>query len=155
TVTAGTSRPITNDPDLLAFLGPIDTPSEAILVALLHGQLEAKPRYGYSCQDRPLGARQVEDGWEILSTRLYGCVTERYRVHVGRDGSLALLDPPTSFGCTEGRRPPGLVAARRRGRSTIGEYFAEAARLEAASVIAFRGLAKELAAHGAPRGIVR
>jgi hypothetical protein len=56
-----------------------------------------------------------------------------------------------------GRRPEGLAAApatAKRGDS-LGVYLAEMARLEAASVDAFRRLRLELAAHAAPRRLVR
>src|SRR5262245_44328737 len=56
-----------------------------------------------------------------------------------------------------GRRPAGL--AERRSASlasgTAGAYFAELARLEAASVVAFRRLGDELRAWGAPARLTR
>jgi hypothetical protein len=54
--------------------------------------------------------------------------------------------------CT-GRAPDGL--ARCPQADGLGGYFAEMARLEAASVVAFRRLAHELRRHGAPRGLRR
>jgi hypothetical protein len=59
--------------------------------------------------------------------------------------------------CMEGRRPEGLSPPRatrtlRRARP-VGRYFAQAAHLEAASVHAFERLARELAAHRAPRAL--
>lgn len=57
-----------------------------------------------------------------------------------------------SGGCpAEGRRPEGLVDARRVPGSPVGAWFARAAWLEAASIHAFLHLANELADHGAPR----
>jgi hypothetical protein len=58
-------------------------------------------------------------------------------------------------GACTGRRPPGLRHAKRTGdgTSTEGQYFADAARLEAASVNAFELLAHELSAHGAPASL--
>ena len=54
-----------------------------------------------------------------------------------------------------GRRPASLLAAGPRdASSSIGAYFAAAARLEEASVVAFRVLAGELTAHGAPAALV-
>lgn len=55
---------------------------------------------------------------------------------------------------TCGRRPAGLQPAPARGRSELGKLFAEMAHLEAASVPAFRRLALELSAHGAPSDLV-
>jgi hypothetical protein len=63
-------------------------------------------------------------------------------------------------GCpVNGRRPDGLAPARRRKSasraSPLGNYFASCAHLEAASVIAFRSMRRELAAHGAPARLTR
>jgi hypothetical protein len=60
-----------------------------------------------------------------------------------------LIDCATCPG-SAGRVPAGLEAATVRARSALGAYFASAARLEAASVTAFRRLREELAIHGAP-----
>jgi len=62
--------------------------------------------------------------------------------------------------CTQehtGRRPPGLVTPVARGRCACaaGRFFAGAAHLEAASVPAFRRVAEELAAFGAPKHLSR
>ena len=54
-----------------------------------------------------------------------------------------------------GRRPSGLVAETTPEHGcAVGRYFAHAAHLEAASVHAFRRLARELALHGAPSALV-
>ncbi|HEY2366339.1 MAG TPA: ferritin-like domain-containing protein [Polyangiaceae bacterium] len=56
--------------------------------------------------------------------------------------------------CT-GRRPAGLVDAHRMARAgSLGEALARSAWLEAASVHAFRRLARELRAYGAPSELV-
>ena len=57
-----------------------------------------------------------------------------------------------------GRRHAGFEEPRRAcvaGASPLGEYFAQAAHLEAASVFAFRLLRNELATLGAPSSLVR
>jgi len=55
-----------------------------------------------------------------------------------------------------GRVPAGLAPApRRRTGSPLGDHFAAAARLEAASVHAFRLLHAELATHRAPASLLR
>ncbi|MBX2804296.1 MAG: ferritin-like domain-containing protein [Myxococcales bacterium] len=54
-----------------------------------------------------------------------------------------------SESCSIGRRPLGLQPHPTTAR-TLGMHFAEICRLEAASVVAFRRLAEELARHGAP-----
>jgi hypothetical protein len=56
--------------------------------------------------------------------------------------------------CGFGRRPEGFRAVVRFD-GDVGTTFAEMARLEAASVVAFRTLARELAFHRAPRRLVR
>jgi hypothetical protein len=56
--------------------------------------------------------------------------------------------------CT-GRRPAGLMPSAPSAGPALGAYFAEMARLEAASVDAFRQLRAELFAHRAPRLLVR
>jgi hypothetical protein len=61
-----------------------------------------------------------------------------------------------SFTICEGRRPEGQGAALlpRRSRCEVGGRLARAAYLEGVSVPAFRRLARELAAHGAPPALV-
>ena len=58
-------------------------------------------------------------------------------------------------GCgPSGRRPAGLEEAAHSDGCAVGKYFASMAHLEAASVHAFRSMARELRAHGAPRGLI-
>jgi hypothetical protein len=58
--------------------------------------------------------------------------------------------------CVGGRRPARLATRRpRAGGTAAGRYLARAAALEAASIPAFRQLARELEAHGAPSRLVR
>jgi hypothetical protein len=56
--------------------------------------------------------------------------------------------------CTFGRRPEGLDDAACAGPTPAARFWAHAAYLEAASVDAFQRLARELAAHGAPRRLI-
>lgn len=53
-----------------------------------------------------------------------------------------------------GRRPAGLLAAPTTAPTALGAWLAETAHLEAASVHAFRRLARELAEHGAPAELI-
>jgi hypothetical protein len=53
-----------------------------------------------------------------------------------------------------GRRPVGLAAAATRGSCGVGHYLAAMAHLEAASVHAFRTLARQLGRLGAPARLV-
>lgn len=52
-----------------------------------------------------------------------------------------------------GRRPEGLATSAARGASPEGAFFARVEHLERASIDAFRRLARELDAHGAPRAL--
>jgi hypothetical protein len=57
--------------------------------------------------------------------------------------------------CVTGRRPAGFAEASEPVREGFGGYLAELAFLEAASVDAFRVLARELRHHRAPSSLVR
>jgi hypothetical protein len=56
--------------------------------------------------------------------------------------------------CT-GRRPSRFVPTMRSWLDPVADYLAQAAELEAASVFAFRQLARDLEAHRAPLALVR
>ena len=56
--------------------------------------------------------------------------------------------------CAVGRKPAGYVPSM-LGHADLGEYFARAAELEGASVVAFRELRAELKRAGAPRSLLR
>ena len=73
----------------------------------------------------------------------------------GADERLALQARLTYY--CEGRRPEGQGAPPPPARAAceVGAYLARAAYLEGVSVPAFRRLARELAAHGAPPALVR
>ncbi len=66
--------------------------------------------------------------------------------------SVACIYKCYAFGC--GRRPESLPPSASASASALVRYLEEAAYLEAASVFAFRRLAKELAAHGAAADLV-
>ncbi|HKO52671.1 MAG TPA: ferritin-like domain-containing protein [Polyangiaceae bacterium] len=68
------------------------------------------------------------------------------------DGMASLSCDP---GCAVGRRPAGFGAPAPCEPNALGDYFAEVARLEAASVTAFRILRDELREQGAPKRLVR
>jgi hypothetical protein len=65
------------------------------------------------------------------------------------EAGAMVIDCATCPG-SAGRIPAGLELTKLRARTELGAYFASAARLEAASVTAFRRLHEELALHGAP-----
>jgi hypothetical protein len=71
------------------------------------------------------------------------------------DGGPALYCAWTPF-CGVGRRPASLIGSSFVEQGlVVGDYFAQAARLEAASIPAFHVLAKELRAHRAPNVLVQ
>jgi hypothetical protein len=75
-------------------------------------------------------------------------------VYVSPDGTTGTVQCGL---CVTGRRPAGLARAKRcvDGTPIAGEWLAAAAYLEEASVVAFRTLRAELAAHGAPARLTR
>src|SRR5260221_4003130 len=68
------------------------------------------------------------------------------------DGGTRVAHCQVQYLC--GRKLDGLVDADAGRASAVGETLARAAWLEAASIHAFRRLARELHAHGAPRALV-
>jgi hypothetical protein len=69
------------------------------------------------------------------------------------EAGAVVIDCATCPG-SAGRKPAGLEPATVRAASALGAYLAAAARLEAASVTAFRRLAAELVLHDAPSELV-
>lgn len=145
---------VTTKDALVSFLSPIDTAKDAALVAMVSGQ-------GFVC-DGKKNARKTATGWELYTQTGGTCGPntgiDEHVVAVSTAGVVTVLntnrikngDP----NCAIGRRPEGLVRAPSHGEG-VGAFFADAARLEAASVIAFERLANELRAHGAPADLVR
>lgn len=75
--------------DIAKFLGPIDTPQEAMLLAY-QGTFGG---YWISC-DGQSGARAVADGYEVLVTQMVSdcpVVVDRVLLHVGTDGTITEL----------------------------------------------------------------
>ncbi len=81
---------------------------------------------------------------------------------IGNPLSCSVVDGGGAVSCTvmvrpicgTGRRPAGLAEALPDGNDEVGNYFARAAHLEAASVIAFRRLAVELERQRAPSKLI-
>jgi len=103
----------------------------------------------YPCGDPPRGADGSPDCAAICAgTSPFG------------GGSCYLQNPDAGapvFQCTYcavGRRVDGFAPSAASGGGAVGGYFAAVAQLEAASVIAFARMARELAAHGAPEALV-
>ncbi|MFO0675951.1 MAG: ferritin-like domain-containing protein [Polyangiaceae bacterium] len=146
--------------ELGAFLAPVDSANEAALMVTVQG-------YTLDCTKNSV--RTVTGGYEVIvgsGTRCAdgnGGPPMEHRFKVATDGTVTLLET-VDLGikqeiCGIGRRPDGLVAndGRAFGACTghpVGDFFADVARLEAASVFAFERLARELEALGAPTSLV-
>lgn len=77
--------------------------------------------------------------------------SRRAETRVDRSGAVTKVAMDgTTDGAVCGRRPEGLRRAELAARSEVAAHFASAAHLEAASVVAFRVLERELVALGAP-----
>jgi hypothetical protein len=134
-----------------ALLGAIDTPQEAMLLVQMKG-------LDLPC-DRG-GEKPTAGGFDVQSFSREGCdgVT-RHLFHVGADGVVGevstVVEIEANPNCIVGRRPAGLSRGRTFVWATpIARYLSNSARLEAASVHAFRHLASELARHGAPKRLI-
>lgn len=149
-------KAITSLEGLTSFLGPIDTPQEALLLAFASN-------YDVSCTQLDRGAvRPSGTGFDLIVTKGFACgegtALTRHALRVSREGVVtetgAEVIERGSPNCAIGRRPHGLVSS---GVSdcdeALGRFFAEAAHLEAASVPAFAQLRAELERHGAPRAL--
>ena len=131
--------------ELLAFLGPIDTPNEAALVMYAHN------RPLTSCAMERDGAGFVASGtWQISDCPI---TTQSLELRVTPDGIFSELEVGSanvSAVCV-GRRPDGLCVSEARPEDEApGGWLARTARLEAAAVAAFAFLVRELEAFGAP-----
>jgi hypothetical protein len=142
---------ITNNQEFVAFVGPIDTPARASFLASLewHSAACADLRAGhggyYWTETVPLCNSNNDEQQTVWFIDASGTITQ-ISTQVVSTGQHQI--------CGTGRRPAGFVAARRRRRG-VGAFLAQVAELEAASVFAFARLRREIAGHGAPRGLVR
>ncbi len=146
-------------PELLALLGQIDSDADALMLAASHGYDVTCPAPGDSSEGASLRyVLQVPEGRELIGVRYQSTcpvVIRRSRLLVTIAGDVRERDsadfPRADTGCV-GRVPEGLRPVR-VGAGLAG-FLARCAHLEAASVFAFRRLAEELRAHGAPAELV-
>ncbi|MDP3233372.1 MAG: ferritin-like domain-containing protein [Myxococcales bacterium] len=140
------------------FLGPIDAPQEAAWRVLTEG-------YDFQCFEGgpgKTGVRAVDGGFEAValqgSTCGRGTSLRQYLLRVGSDGTVTRVDEELlqvgDPNCVVGRRPEGLIDARRtHARTPLARHFEATASLEAAAVQAFIVMERELLAHGAPSSL--
>jgi len=141
--------------EVIAWLGPVDAPADAVLVASLGG-------YSVACNQPDLGGvRTAGSSYEVLGTSYTSTCSpieeKLFVLGVSGDGKLTEVDSEVinaDSGACIGRRPAGLLQSGGRGTNAVGAYFANVARLEAASVYAFEALEEELLHHGAPAELV-
>ncbi len=157
-VTRGdTVETITSLASLKQFLAPIDNENEAVF--LLGAAL---PTHSLLCDGN--NAQLVSGGFNFATTSGYACGEgsnrDEHVVNVSSTGEVTITDTVVveegSAGCAIGRRPEGLEGVGAScAEDRVGAYFANAARLEAASVHAFARLEHELKMHGAPGALIR
>lgn len=134
--------------EIAAFLGDIDTPEEALLLAIAND---------YS----PVCSSAAKDGdvWTLEGSIL---ITDCPMTHELRSLSIdasgavtvvATLETTNSQICA-GRRPDGMVSTDWVCDDAVAEHLATLAHLEAAAVIAFERLAVDLERLGAPAELV-
>jgi hypothetical protein len=148
---------IDSQADLVSLLGMIDTPTEASIAAVWNGLTVACPGM-YTQGARGTEVSKTADGYSVRS-EWSKCGGPAYRetTDVATDGTMSKLISQIigMSNCAIGRRPVGLQAAAPHSmHSPLGGFFANAARLEAASVYAFERLARELSQLGAPSELI-
>ncbi len=138
-----------------ALFGTIDTPEEALYLAQVSG-------YTVTCTEAPFAQYRSEgSGYRLVVQKRDGTCDDgitQVVLLVGNDGTLQEVSSVRvrqPQPCAIGRRPQGLETAEPgSSASSLGDFFAEAAHLEAASVHAFRYLHEELTELGAPEALL-
>jgi hypothetical protein len=180
TTQGSAARRIDTEQELVDWLGIIDTPSEAVFVAMFKGLTPSCEGLAGSVFYVGRGTMVLEqpDGY-VVRSEWQTCDNPELRetVKIAPDGSSGALER-IEIGperCTSGRRPAGLrptaaiacepahapglqlsaaCAAEREAIRVVGAFLAQAATLEAASVYAFQQLARELVEHAAPAELI-
>ena len=147
---------ITSYDALKTFLAPVDDIHDAALLVALNPDIQHRVQCGAHTAGATVGGFDVEAqtgdtcgaGSHLDDEVVF--VSASGDVSVEQDVVLQQGDP----NCVSGRRPAGLARGASRAGNDVGAFFAECARLEAASVVAFERMARELRAHGAPASLV-
>jgi hypothetical protein len=146
-----------------ALVGTFDTIEEAMWVAQGAGLQASCNSGGFGTMLPDSEYRQTADGgWDLSLIDNQNCGQETFKVvvHIDYAGNLTevsrvnLNQRPNC--AVAGRRPEGMRLDQvfAAGTNAVGEHFASMATLEAASVVAFRRLHRQLAAFGAPRELL-
>lgn len=148
---------ITTLADLQKFVAPVENARDAVF--LVRNVLSD---HNVICDE--LNSAKVDDGFNLLTTSGFACGAGSHRdehvVHVSTAGEVTVQETAVveegDPNCAIGRRPKGLITTSSSRQSrTVGSFFANAARLEAASVHAFAQLENELRTYRAPRTLIR
>ncbi len=148
-VTAGDDvHLITTVEELRAAVAPIDSLKKAAAFALVSG-------VSLSC-GQP-NARIDDDGilFQQISRSCSGQSTE-YLTKMTRDGRVTKSEHqlhPKDTNCIEGRRPAGLASQAEPWLTSLPAHYAAIAHMEAAAVIAFADLERDLARVNAPAAL--
>jgi hypothetical protein len=164
-VTSGDDVRVLAGPEEVAeLLGPIDTPTEAMLLAFANGYWPGGEYYPTCAVLKGDAIKPTAGGGYQLKAKkvLSSCpmTDATVMIQVGAKGELkemARLSVHKSNACA-GRRPPRYRArpvVRPPGTDPVASYLIELAGLEAASIGAFEVLALEVEREGAPAGLVR
>jgi hypothetical protein len=103
---------------------------------------------------KPVAADFAEGGALSAAQCAEVCDEGQTVVTCVRESAESVLCLNEPFPC-EGRRPAGLRGAGQRSRDAFARHLGDAAWLEAASIIAFRELRRELRSHRAPPRLLR
>jgi hypothetical protein len=143
---------------LVTWLGTIDTPIEAVLVAIQNQLMLTCSGSASMGESVGTEVKTLATGYDVRTD--YESCGEGFfgdEIQVNSDGTTGAIEHvmTASSNCVVGRRPFGLCPLRALGSPTeLGRFFADTAQLEAASVYAFARLARELTALGAPAALV-
>lgn len=141
--------------EVLAFIG-VGSAAQAAFHATFDG------KYRIACDGAP-NVAWTEAGYVVRAQSGFDCgpntKVEEHHLLVAAGGVVTVqqttLVKEGDPNCAIGRKPAGLVAREAsRCADGLGRFFAEAAYLEAASVVSFDRLADELTSLGAPPSLV-
>jgi len=150
-----------SEDDIKSFLGNLDNPQKVFSWIHVHG-------LALSCNFSDSAVIQNDDGqsWNAVFTEhTQGCspiIRERVQVNVNiEDWSItefARAEISRIEGACIGRKPPGVLsfsqAELKKDCNTLGASLARHAAYEAASVVAFEQLKKELDKYNAPQALL-